>query len=182
MWNVNSIVNPKNEFLKKLVLRMTFSDIIILLEPNKEVSINNYKSCSALPLNNKLYLQVLTKEWMKIIQESDKNESDFILLKCFNSKTHFYLLAVYLHPLDSNRRINVLNMIERYIFDDLKDEQLIIAGDFNYDLNTNKKYTKDEQKQFQNISKATDRDITSDHTWILGGDEFKDKKTLIDYV
>ena len=44
MWNVNSIVNPKNDFLKKLVLRMTFSDIIILLEPNKEVSINNYKS------------------------------------------------------------------------------------------------------------------------------------------
>ena len=119
---------------------------------------------------------------MKIIQESDKNESDFILLKCFNSKTHFYLMAIYLHPLDSNRRINVLNMIERYIFDDLKDEQLIIAGDFNYDLNTNKKYTKDEQKQFQNISKATNRDITSDHTWILGGDEFKDKKTLVDYV
>ena len=62
MWNVNSIVNPKNDFLKKLVLRMTFSDIIILLEPNKEVSINNYKSCSALPLNNKLYLKVITKE------------------------------------------------------------------------------------------------------------------------
>ena len=67
MWNVNSIVNPKNDFLKKLILRMTFSDIIILLEPNKEVIINRYKSFSALLLNNKLYLQVLTKEWMKIV-------------------------------------------------------------------------------------------------------------------
>ena len=54
-------------------------------------------------------------------------------------------MAVYLHPLDRSRRINVLNMIERYIYDNLKDEQLIIAGDFNYDLNTNKKYSKHEQ-------------------------------------
>jgi len=161
---------------------MTFSDLIILLEPNKEVGINKYKSWPANPINNKLYLQILTKETLKLSLESNKDESDLILLKCLNAKSHFYLMAVYLHPLDQCRRIHVLNMMERYILVDLKDEQLIIAGDFNYDLNNNKKYSKNEQAQFQNISKATNRDFTSDHTWILGGDEFKTKKSIIDFV
>ena len=79
---------------------MTFSDIIILLEPNKKIEINKYTSWSALPLNNKLYLQVLTKEWMKVKRESSEQESDIIILKFTTEKNCFYLFAVYLHPID----------------------------------------------------------------------------------
>ena len=45
---------------------MTFSDIIVLVEPNKKVTMNNYKSWFATPVRNKLYLQILTKECMKV--------------------------------------------------------------------------------------------------------------------
>ena len=143
---------------------------------------NNYKSWKNVSVNNKLYLQVLTKEWMKISRISEEEEVDILILKIFMANAHFYLIAVYLHPIDQCRRMNTLNLLERYTLDDLRDEQLVIVGDFNTDLTINKKYSKDEQKIFEDITKATKFEITSDYTWVLGGDEFKDKKSLIDFV
>ena len=161
---------------------MTFADIVVLLEPNKSIEMNNYKSWKNVSVNNKLYLQVLTKEWMKISRISEEEEVDILILKIFMANAHFYFIAVYLHPIDQCRRMHTLNLLERYTLDDLRDEQLVIVGDFNTDLTINKKYSKDEQKIFEDITKATKFEITSDYTWVLGGDEFKDKKSLIDFV
>ena len=78
---------------------MTFSDIIVLVEPNKKVTMNNYKSWFATPVRNKLYLQILTKECMKVENVLEEKENDIMILKIIISEEHFYVIAVYLHPL-----------------------------------------------------------------------------------
>jgi len=119
---------------------------------------------------------------MKTIKLSDDEESDILVLKISLASSHFYLIAIYAHPLDKLRRMNALNLLERYLQNDLNEEQVIVVGDFNTDLTINKKYSKDEQAIFQNISNMTKFDRTSDYTWVIGGNEFKERRSCIDYV
>ena len=80
---------------------------------------------------------------MKVENVLEEEESDIMILKIIISKEHFYVIAVYLHPLNQARRMHILNRLEK-IIEDLEDEKFIIAGDFNTDLTINKKYTKYE--------------------------------------
>ena len=167
-WNSNGggLNNDKN-LPKRLLLKGLCPDIIFLTEPWVEFDFknNSYISFTEDPVNEKISSQLLVKEKFTS-KKYPKCHADNVGVELILEKSIIYLIATYIHPSNKIRRKATL-INQKDNLNNIKelnpDTKIIIAGDFNIDINKRDKFDESDKELIRKIIK--DGNVQSNNGW-----------------
>ena len=90
-WNING----SNKLSANLLLRALNPHVMILIEPRKNININNYNTLSSNPTSDKINVNIIFKDGLSIQRISNPNYSDYISANIKLSNKTIHIIAVY---------------------------------------------------------------------------------------